>query len=208
VDIVEIQKPIGDKRDKDNGLHSVKLSKDGSGLIECFPCVAHDHRDRAQTDFIQALCNRALKKDGTVDGALVCDEILQEYQTIATQMTDDLKSNKETLIQQRFLKFPGGIYCNNELFNTDKKGNKPKDMWKVVTNLSFTKDDVGFDKKSKTKLVSLKPFLVWTLAVDDENDRLCRTTETVEDQTEDELVDAMHAFGFDLNAGGDDGMDD
>jgi hypothetical protein len=70
------------------------------------------------------------------------------------------------------------------------------------------KDDVGFDKKSKTKLVSLKPFLVWTLAVDDENDRLCRTTETVEDQTEDELVDAMHAFGFDLNAGGDDGMDD
>jgi hypothetical protein len=54
----------------------------------------------------------------------------------------------------------------------------------------------------------LKPFLVWTLAVDDENDRLRRTTETVEDQTEDELVDAMHAFGFDLNAGGDDGMDD
>jgi hypothetical protein len=193
-DKLQVMEPIIDARDKTFFL--AWLSDTGGGFFRTKVSVPQFLRNRDATKRIQAIIDGALKRDGSMDEKKLCDNILSNFETITTSM----KTEKDSFLITEYYQFPDGMTCNNELFNNDKKGNKPPNMYKLMSKVKVESVEVG-EAEGGHKVIGLMPFMVWEMAVDNEDDKDRRTEVNDEENDEDDLSGAMAGLGINLKKG-------
>jgi hypothetical protein len=193
-DKLQVMEPIIDARDKTFFL--AWLSDTGGGMFRTKVSVPHFLRNRDTTKKIQAIVDGALKSDGTIDDKKLCDNILSNFEAVTTSM----KTEKDSYLITEYYQFPDGMTCNNELFNSDKKGNKPPNMYKLMSKVKMESIEVG-EAEGGALVIGLMPFMVWEMAVDNEDDKERHTEITEEDNDEEDLSGAMAGLGIKMKKG-------
>jgi hypothetical protein len=92
-----------------------------------------------------------------------------------------------TFAREVIYAFPKGMTCNNKSFNDESDGTKPNDDFELKTTIAFDVTDLEGTETQKT--FNLHPFIVWEVAVDDENDS--RDTDLVEKKVQKDLSAAF-----------------
>lgn len=186
VDRVRVIKPIFDLRDSQN--YQARLSVHGNSIIADEPAAPHFLLDRDNVDKICTLIDTKKDSRGIVVGQ-VCQQTKSAYE-VATLTA---KTKPECRKQQVLYTLPDGVTCNNRFFNPDIKGNPPSDEYLLRTK--FVLDTVVISKDANgNDIRSFLPFIVWEMAVDDQDDVERRTT--ADNVGADHLGDALLNLGI------------
>lgn len=120
----------------------------------------------------------------------VCAQTKSAYE-VATLTA---KTKADCRKQQVLYTLPDGITCNNRVFNGDARGNPPSDEYSIKTK--FVMDSAVISKDAAGRDISaFLPFIVWELAVDDQDDAVRRTTDG-SGNVDDHLGDALKNLGI------------
>jgi hypothetical protein len=126
------------------------LTTDGDGIIVTEPTIP-GYLWQNPTD-IQAL---------VLDDDDICQRTMQTYKTIRT----DMKKNRDDLRTHDVVyRFPPGVTCNNEFFNSQ---NRRSSQHELDTELCLYKQVLGLDQNGQP-VVQFCPFIVWKMAIDGE----------------------------------------
>ncbi len=165
IDKLTIIKPVFDINDNQRELFKGRLNSDGTGIIVTEPTIPGFLWQNPQD--IQELI------DAEEDE--ICDRSFQTYKTIRT----DMKRNKDLLSHEVIYRFPKGVTCNNEFFNSM---NRRSSHYELDTDMIIYKQVLGVDEQNNN-IIQFCPCLVWKMAIDgegkqtdDDDDALSRTS--------------------------------
>jgi hypothetical protein len=168
---IRILKHVSDMDDYQENRYSARLTQEGDGIIVTEPFQPNYLADRDNVESITA----------SIEGEdAVCDKTKAVYETVTTAM-----KKKKITTRSVYYYFPTGTTCNNKAFNDDEKGNKPVDDYQLHTKIAM---DFSIVQDGSEESMNLHPFLVWEMAVDDQEET--RETE-LEDQQKKDLTTAM-----------------
>jgi hypothetical protein len=172
---VRILKHVSDMEDYEQNRYSARLTPEGDGIIVTEPYQPNYLADR---DNVESITTSVEGEDS------VCDKTKAVYETVTTTM-----KKKKITTRPVYYYFPTGTTCNNKSFNDGPDGKKPEDDFelhtKIAIDMSFVSDEEDVDA---SETVNLHPFLVWEVAVDEQEDT--RETE-IEDKQKKDLTAAM-----------------
>lgn len=150
IDKLTILKPIFDYSDFDKKMFKGRLCHDGGGMIITEPTLpGYIWQDPKS---IQMLIDEA---DSI---AAVCQPSYRTFKTIRT----DMKKDRTTRTRDIVYRFPTGMTCNNEFFNSQNRRSSQLDL---DCDMHIHKIEIGEDEELNT-LYQFCPFIVWRVAID------------------------------------------
>jgi hypothetical protein len=153
VDKLTIMKPIFDYGDYEKKMYSAKLCEDGGGIVVTEPTIPGYLWQNPKA--IQMLVDDSFDEKG------VCQPSFRTYKTIRT----DMKKDRATRTKEIVYRFPRGVTCNNEFFNTENRRSSQLDL---DTDIIMHKVAFGEDSDTGLSVHNFLLALVWKVAIDGE----------------------------------------
>lgn len=176
IDKLTIMKPIFDVNDFEEKRYKGRLCSDGGGIIATEPTIPGYLL--LDPKAIQLLVDDKHMIDN------VCQPTFRTYKTIRTEMKKDASTRKKEVVYR----FPPGVTCNNEFFNTT---NRRSSQLELDTQLVMAQQLVGEDEEDNP-IMNYCPFIVWRVSIDG----LAKQTADEEDDGVSAAQKAFAKFGI------------